>query len=67
MNIFKKHLCEGCGTKFRKIEQMMQHIQVVHGKGIFYECKSCNLKFEGMEQMREHAMRFHSYNKMKGK
>jgi hypothetical protein len=45
----------------------MQHIQVVHGKGVFYECKSCNLKFEGMEQMREHVRKFHSYNKMKGK
>lgn len=67
MNIFKKHLCADCGTKFRKIEQMMQHIQVVHGKGIFYECKSCNMKFEGMEHMREHVMKFHSYNKMKGK
>jgi len=67
MNIFKKHLCEDCGTKFRKIEQMMQHIQAVHGKGIIYECKSCNMKFEGMAHMREHVMKFHSYNKMKGK
>jgi uncharacterized C2H2 Zn-finger protein len=66
MNIFKKHLCEGCGTKFRRVEEMMQHLQVVHGKA-FYECKSCNMKFEGMEQMRDHVKKFHSYNKMRDK
>lgn len=66
MDIFKKHLCEVCGTKFRRIEEMMQHLQVVHGK-LFYECTPCNMRFEGMEQMREHVKKFHSYNKTRGK
>jgi hypothetical protein len=41
----------------------MQHLQVIHGKGLFYECKPCNAKFEGMEQMRDHLKKFHSYNR----
>jgi uncharacterized C2H2 Zn-finger protein len=41
----------------------MQHLQVIHGKGLFYECKTCNAKFDGMEQMRDHLKKFHSYDK----
>jgi uncharacterized C2H2 Zn-finger protein len=65
MDIFKKYICDGCGAKFRKVEALMQHVQVIHGDGLLYECKSCNAKFDGMEQMREHVKKFHSYNKMR--
>jgi hypothetical protein len=41
----------------------MQHLQVIHGNGLFYECKPCNAKFDGMEQMRDHLKKFHSYDK----
>jgi len=51
--------------KFHKIEELMQHTQVVHGKDILYHCKLCDVRFEGMEQMRDHAKKFHSYNKIK--
>jgi hypothetical protein len=50
--------------KFHKIEELMQHTQVVHGKDILYHCKQCDVRFEGMEQMRDHAKKFHSYNKI---
>lgn len=63
MDIFRKHICGRCGAKFRRVEELMQHLQVIHGKGLFYECKPCNAKFEGMEQMRDHLKKFHSYNK----
>jgi hypothetical protein len=52
--------------KFHKIEELMQHTQVVHGKDILYHCKQCDVRFEGMEQMRDHAKKFHSYNKIMG-
>lgn len=52
--------------KFHKIEELMQHTQVVHGKDILYRCKQCDVRFEGMEQMRDHAKKFHSYNKIMG-
>ena len=67
LNLFKKHVCETCGKKFGKIEELMQHKQVLHGKDLLYECKQCNVGFTGMEQIREHAKKFHSYNKMKEK
>jgi DNA-directed RNA polymerase subunit RPC12/RpoP len=63
MDIFKKHVCDRCGTKFWRVEALMQHLQVIHGKGLLYECKPCNAKFDGMEQMRDHLKKFHSYNK----
>ncbi len=62
MDIFKKNICETCGKKFRKIEELMQHKQVIHGKDLLYYCKKCNMSFEGMEQMRDHTKKFHSYN-----
>jgi uncharacterized C2H2 Zn-finger protein len=64
MGLFKKHICERCGRKFRKMEEIMQHTQLVHGKDLLYDCKKCNLSFEGMEQMRDHIKKFHSYNKI---
>ena len=64
MALFKKHICERCGRKFRKMEEIMQHTQLIHGKDLLYDCKKCNLSFEGMEQMRDHIKKFHSYNKI---
>ena len=65
--MFKKYECKTCRNKFRKIEELMQHEQVIHGKYLPYECKRCRVSFTGMEQMRDHVKRFHSYNKMKEK
>ena len=62
MGIFKKNICETCGKNFRKIEELMQHKQVIHGNDLLYYCKKCNMSFEGMEQMRDHTKKFHSYN-----
>ncbi|HEX2014103.1 MAG TPA: C2H2-type zinc finger protein [Nitrososphaera sp.] len=62
--MFRKHECESCGRKFRKVEDLMQHQQVYHEQRL-YMCSECNAGFEGMEQMRDHARKFHSYNKMK--
>ena len=67
MHLLRKHICETCNRKFRRIEELMQHKQVTHGKDLLYECKKCNVAFTGMEQMRDHAKKFHSYNKMKSK
>ncbi|HJS68817.1 MAG TPA: C2H2-type zinc finger protein [Nitrososphaera sp.] len=64
--VFKKHECETCGRKFRKVEELMQHQQVAHEPRL-YMCNECNMGFEGMEQMRDHAKKFHSYNRMKEK
>jgi hypothetical protein len=64
IGLFKKNIRETCGRKFRKIEEMMQHTQVIHGKALLYDCKNCNMSFEGMEQMRDHIKKFHSYNKI---
>ena len=67
MNLLKKHVCETCNRKFRRIEELMQHKQVTHGKDVLYECKRCGVAFTGMEQMRDHTKKYHSYNKMKSK
>ena len=67
MELFKKHKCHICDKKYRKIEQLMQHQQIVHGRDLLYECKDCRVEFDGMEQMRDHIKKFHSYNKLKNK
>jgi predicted nucleic acid-binding Zn ribbon protein len=64
--MFKKYECETCGSKFRKVEELMQHQQIAHERRL-YTCNECNMNFEGMEQMRDHAKKFHSYNRMKEK
>jgi len=65
-DMFKKHECDTCGSKFNKVEELMQHQQVSHEQRL-YICNECNMGFEGMEQMRDHAKKFHSYNKRKEK
>jgi ribosomal protein L34E len=64
-SLTRRNKCDKCGKRFHKIEELMQHTQVVHGKDIFYRCRKCNVSFQGMEQMRNHARKFHSYNKIK--
>ena len=65
INIWKKFHCPICNKRFRKIEELMQHEQVIHGSGKCYTCNSCKLKFFGMEQMREHIKKNHQYKKNK--
>ena len=65
LNLWKKFDCPLCNKRFRKIEDSMQHEQVIHGTGICYTCNSCNLKFFGMQQMRDHIKIKHQYNKNK--
>ena len=65
LNIFKRYQCPICQKKFRKIEESMQHEQVIHGTGKIYTCNKCNLKFFGMQQMRDHIKIKHQYNKNK--
>jgi KRAB domain-containing zinc finger protein len=67
MIFFKKYQCEKCNDKFRKIEELMQHTQIIHGKNLLYECRHCGVSFTGMQQMRNHIQRAHSYNKIKHK
>ena len=62
--MFERHKCDKCRSKFRKIEDLMQHQQLTH-EADMYMCNQCNLSFEGMEQMRDHAKKFHSYHKKK--
>ncbi|NOJ28899.1 MAG: hypothetical protein DA328_01875 [Nitrososphaeraceae archaeon] len=63
--ILKTHRCNICNKKFRKIEYLMQHEQVTHGKDLLYHCDKCDVGFSGMEQMRDHIKKYHSYNKEK--
>jgi predicted nucleic acid-binding Zn ribbon protein len=60
--IFRKHECNKCGKKFRKIEELMHHQLTAHESRL-YTCDKCDMSFEGMEQMRDHAKKFHSYNR----
>jgi uncharacterized C2H2 Zn-finger protein len=64
-NLWKKFDCPLCNKRFRKIEESMQHQQVIHGSGKYYTCNSCNLKFFGMQQMRDHIKKNHQYKKNK--
>ena len=61
LDFLRTQKCLKCGRKFRKVEELMQHEQVVHGKDLLYECKKCGVGFSGMEQMRDHIKKFHSY------
>ena len=62
-NLFKKYQCSLCNKTFRKIEESMQHEQVIHGSGRSYFCNKCNQNCSGMEQMRDHIKRNHQYKK----
>lgn len=62
---FRRNNCKECRRSFRKIEGLMQHEQVVHGKDKAYRCNSCGIEYFGMEQMRAHIMKFHRYSNKK--
>lgn len=61
MRFFKKITCNKCLQKFSSEEQLMQHLQIVHGKDLPYDCKICNQNFTNMQDMRTHLQRWHSY------
>ena len=63
MGFFKKNKCNTCDKKFSKEEDLMNHVQIVHGKNSQYDCKVCNKYFSNMEDMRTHLQREHSYKK----
>lgn len=63
MGFLKKVKCNNCDRKFSKQEELMNHIQIFHGKDLKYDCKECNEFFTNMEDMRTHLMRKHSYKK----
>ena len=63
MIFFKKNQCRVCDKKFSKLEELMQHQQIVHGKDLPYDCKECNKFFSSMEEMRTHLQKHHSYKK----
>ncbi len=65
INLWKKFHCPICNKRFRKIEESMQHEQVIHGSGKCYTCNSCKLKFFGMEQMRDHIKKIIDIRKIK--
>jgi uncharacterized C2H2 Zn-finger protein len=64
-SILRRNRCDKCDKRFQKIEELMQHTQVVHGKDLLYYCKQCDVSFNGMEQMRDHAKKFHTYYRKK--
>jgi len=63
MIFFKKNQCKVCDKKFSKLEELMQHQQIIHGKDLPYDCKECNKFFSSMEEMRTHLQKHHSYKK----
>lgn len=63
MGLLRKHKCDTCDKSFGRIEELMQHQQVIHGKDSLYECKTCNMTFTNGEDLKAHARRYHSYKK----
>jgi len=63
VGFFNKIKCDSCDKKFSKVEELMNHKQIIHGKDLQYDCKECNKYFSNMEDMRTHLQREHSYKK----
>ena len=63
MIFFKKNRCNICEKKFSKIEELMNHQQIMHSNELKYDCKKCNEFFSSMEEMRTHLQKYHSYKK----
>ncbi len=61
--MLKRHKCRTCGRVFRRVEELMQHEQVAHGRESMYGCRACSMVFASGEELREHARRYHSYGK----
>ena len=62
-NFFKKIKCDTCNRTFSSKENLMNHIQIVHGDNLPYDCKKCKKYFTNMEDMRTHLQKEHSYKK----
>ena len=45
----KKFSCEHCDKKFKKHEELMGHLQIIHYKDLPYDCKECSQNFSNME------------------
>lgn len=58
----KRHVCNKCNKRFSKVEELMQHIQVMHSNERYY-CFECNTYFDNMSELRAHLSRYHPYNK----
>ena len=58
--------CDVCGRRFASEEQLMHHMQNVHGGGQSYDCKECGERFSSMEAMRTHLQRRHGYRGNRG-
>ena len=63
MKFLKNIPCEKCDLKFKRQEELMQHLQITHYKDLPYDCKECGENFSNMEDMRTHLQRKHSYKK----
>ncbi|MEM2856823.1 MAG: C2H2-type zinc finger protein [Candidatus Nitrosocaldaceae archaeon] len=61
--MLKRHRCEICNKRFKVIEELMQHIQVIHGSESKYTCFECNKEFENGEELRSHARMYHTYKR----
>ena len=57
----KKNTCGICGRKSPSVEDLMNHMQVFHGKDQKYDCRRCNMLFSSMEDMRTHLQKTHRY------
>ena len=61
MRFFGRARCDICNRGFPRQEDLMHHVQTVHGKDLPYDCKECGRCFSNMEDMRTHLQREHSY------
>ncbi|GIU72187.1 MAG: hypothetical protein KatS3mg003_1666 [Candidatus Nitrosocaldaceae archaeon] len=61
--MFKKHKCDICNKSFKQIEELMQHMQVIHGSNSKYLCFECNKEFDNGEDLRAHVRAYHTYKR----
>ncbi|KAA2280231.1 hypothetical protein F1Z66_11555 [Candidatus Nitrosocosmicus sp. SS] len=62
-NFLKKHKCEYCKKKFRKIEYLMHHTLLNHPDSSTYDCSNCGEKFSDMDKLKAHVKKMHFYKK----
>ncbi len=60
-NYKNKIQCDMCNRKFTSDVDLMNHMQIFHGKDLKYDCRQCNKHFSSMESMRTHLQREHNY------
>lgn len=61
--LFKKHKCDICGRRFRKVEDAMHHQLLFHSNNQSYDCSNCGEKFSDMDKLKDHIRKNHSYKK----